>query len=110
MNQASSCATPSIKFPSSIPACAGEIILTLVTNLSVLFKSSHLSWKLVIENLSNLCKSLTSSSSCSIYYCENNLLKCESSGPIPINPDSFQGLVACNKQPHIINHAFQSIL
>lgn len=110
MNQVSPSQSNSQKFPLLIPACAGEIILTLVSNLTVLFKSNHLSNKLISDNLSNLCKSLTSSSFCSIYFCDNSFLKSESLSPIPITTNSFHGLVACNKQPQIINQAFQSTL
>ena len=110
MNEVSSSPSTSQMFPLLIPACAGEIILTLVSNLSVLFKSTSLSNKLISDNLSNLCKTLTSSSFCSIYFCDNSFLKCESLSPIPITTSSFHGLVACNKQPQIINQACQSTL
>ena len=60
---------------TDIPACAGEVILYLVTKLSHLFQSDLRSFKELGEVLTMISKDLTGSSNTQVYIVENDNLK-----------------------------------
>lgn len=101
---------PDQSFNRKIPACAGEIILSLITHLTGLFQQTSYSKNSVTDNLTNVAKYLTNCFECIVYFPEDNNLTSLNQDPIAIDTSSFHGLIATKKIPQIINQVSNSSL
>ncbi|CAG9322816.1 unnamed protein product [Blepharisma stoltei] len=95
-----------------ITAGAGEIVLTIITQLNELFTEHHKSFVEIEKKIINLCKNLTGASWVEILIKQNDKLQVLGSKQIhdflEINPSSLPGFVAEHNLSQIINNPHTS--
>lgn len=98
--------------PVDIPACAGEVILNLVTRLCCLFKNDIASYVEVSNSILQIARSLIGASYTQVYVLEDKHLKeitpDTKFGFIQSSSDCFQSYVSKNLLYQIVNQAEKS--